>query len=132
MGATNRPDMIDPALLRPGRFDKKILIGLPDVDSRRRILEVHTSEMPMLGVSLDDLAQRTEGFTGADLAELCREAGMCAYREDRETAFVSMRHFEAALRTVTPSVSEEEMQAYVDAGREMSRRGTNFDPPLYG
>ena len=132
MGATNRPDMIDPALLRPGRFDKKILIGLPDVDSRRRILEVHTSEMPMLGVSLDDLAQRTEGFTGADLAELCREAGMCAYREDRETAFVSMRHFEAALRTVTPSVSDEEMQAYVDAGREMSRRGTNFDPPLYG
>ena len=132
MGATNRPDMIDPALLRPGRFDKKILIGLPDAESRRRILEVHTSEMPMLGVSLDDLAQRTEGFTGADLAELCREAGMCAYREDRETAFVSMRHFEAALRTVTPSVSEEEMQAYVDAGREMSRRGTNFDPPLYG
>lgn len=132
MGATNRPDMIDPALLRPGRFDKKILIGLPDVESRRRILEVHTSEMPMLGVSLDDLAQRTEGFTGADLAELCREAGMCAYREDNETAFVSMRHFEAALKTVTPSVSEEEMQAYVDAGREMSRRGTNFDPPLYG
>ena len=132
MGATNRPDMIDPALLRPGRFDKKILIGLPDYDARRRVLEVHTSKMPMLGVSLDDLAQRTDGYVGADLAELCREAGMCAYREDKRASFISMRHFEEALKTVKPSVSDEDMKAYREAEKEMTRRGTNFDSPLYG
>ena len=81
MGATNRPDMIDPALLRPGRFDKMIMIGLPGLEDRLRILEIHTREMPLMNIDLLDLAEKTDGYVGADLAGLCREAGLTAYRE---------------------------------------------------
>ena len=104
MGATNRPDMIDPALLRPGRFDKLIYIGLPDLESRLRILEIHTKNMPLLNIDLLDIASKIDGYVGADIAALCREAGLIAYRENPKIEFVDKRHFAAALAEVPPSV----------------------------
>ncbi|MDR0198814.1 MAG: CDC48 family AAA ATPase [Methanomassiliicoccaceae archaeon] len=133
MGATNRPDMIDPALLRPGRFDKLVLIGKPDADARRRILEVHTKKMPLRNVDIGDIAERTDGYVGADLEAVCREAGMCAYREDANIEHVERRHFDSALTVVRPSVDAELMKSYESMGAEMKKRRTSWDNvPFYG
>ncbi|MBR4181716.1 MAG: AAA family ATPase, partial [Candidatus Methanomethylophilaceae archaeon] len=81
IAATNRPDIMDPALLRPGRFDKSIYIGPPDKESRKSIFGIHTGKRPMAeDVDLDDLAEKTEGCTGADIAAICNEAVMNAVR----------------------------------------------------
>ena len=81
IGATNRPNLIDPALLRPGRLDELIYVGSPDTAGRRRILAIHTEEMPLAkDVDLESLAQRTDRFTGADLEDLVRRAGLTALR----------------------------------------------------
>ena len=83
VAATNRPDILDPALLRPGRFDRQIVVDAPDLDGRRQILEVHSKEKPLApDVDLDIIARRTPGFTGADLANLMNEAAILAARED--------------------------------------------------
>ena len=133
MGATNRPDMIDPALLRPGRFDKLVLVGKPDMESRRRILEIHTRRMPLSGVDLDAIAAVTDGFVGADLAALCREAGLNAYRENPSAEHVLQRHFDRALTVVGPSVTPETMASYEDMGKKIRKRRTGWDSvPFYG
>lgn len=86
MAATNRVDMLDPALLRPGRFDRVIEIPLPDLDTRREILRIHSAKMHMSGdVDLEAVLEQTEGATGADLQAICREAGMMAVRRDAES-----------------------------------------------
>jgi cell division protease FtsH len=83
VAATNRPDILDPALLRPGRFDRQIVVDAPDLDGRRQILRVHSKEKPLApDVDLDIIARRTPGFTGADLANLMNEAAILAARED--------------------------------------------------
>lgn len=85
LAATNRPDVLDPALLRPGRFDRQIVMDLPDIEGRRRILEVHTKKIKVDGtVNLDVIARTTPGFSGADLANLCNEAALLAARYNRE------------------------------------------------
>jgi len=122
MGATNRPDMIDPALLRPGRFDKLIYIGLPDLESRLRILEIHTKNMPLMNIDLLDVATRTEGYVGADLAALCREAGLIAYRENPKTAFIDKHHFVAALAEVPPSVDATLVKEYEGMSMDIRKR----------
>ncbi len=133
MAATNRPDMIDPALLRPGRFDRMVLVGKPDGESRKKILEVHTRRMPLDGVDLDWLVSVTDGFVGADLAALCREAGLCAYREDRSADKVGARHFSEALRKVGPSVDGATFEMYESMGRNIKKRRPNWDNvPFYG
>jgi len=133
MGATNRPDMIDPALLRPGRFDKLVLIGKPDLETRRKILDVHTKKMPLKGVDLDEVAKNTDGYVGADLEGVCREAGMEAYREDPNTEYVRKKHFDAALLTVRASVDAELMKSYENMGAEIKKRRTSWDNiPFYG
>jgi transitional endoplasmic reticulum ATPase len=133
MGATNRPDMIDPALLRPGRFDKLILIGAPDAVSRRKILEVHTKNMPLRDVDLGDLAKVTEGYVGADLEALCREAGMEAYREDPDAGHVTGAHFMAALKRVLPSADPDLIKNYEEMGSGIMKRRTSWDDvPFYG
>ncbi|MCL2143387.1 MAG: CDC48 family AAA ATPase [Methanomassiliicoccaceae archaeon] len=132
MGATNRPDMIDPALLRPGRFDKLILIGKPDIDARKKILEVHTKNMPLKDVDLDIIAEGTDGYVGADLEALCREAGMTAYREDPGTEYVETKHFKAALAIVRPSVDADLIKSYENIGSEIKKRRTSWDDvPFY-
>ena len=104
IGATNRPDMIDEALLRAGRFDKQIEIPAPDEEARLEILKIHTRRMPLQNVKLEEIAKKTEGFSGADLENLCREAGMMAIREGKEK--VSAKHFEKALEIIKPSLSK--------------------------
>ncbi|MDD2410229.1 MAG: CDC48 family AAA ATPase [Candidatus Methanomethylophilaceae archaeon] len=133
MAATNRPDMIDPALLRPGRFDRMVLVGKPDLKSRLRILEIHTEKMPLMNIDLIDVASETDGYVGADLAALCREAGLAAYREDPAAEFVDRRHFSAALRTVGPSVGPDTFKNYESIGNEIKKRRDGWDGvPFYG
>ncbi len=98
MAATNRADMLDPALLRPGRFDRLIEIPLPDRESRLQILEIHSRKMHMGEVDLREIAAMTEKATGAELEAICREAGMMAVR--READRVSMDDFMAAFHKV--------------------------------
>lgn len=133
MGATNRPDMVDPALLRPGRFDRLILVGKPNADSRLGILKVHTRRMPLGDVDLAAIAAMTDGYVGADLAAVCREAGLAAYREDPDADWVLMRHFESALKAVGPSVTQDMMEGYENLGKSMRKRRAGWDNvPFYG
>ena len=98
MAATNRVDMLDPALLRPGRFDRVIAIPLPDRDARKEILRIHSEKMRLEGVDLDAMVDLTEGATGAELQAVCREAGMIAVR--REGTVVTQEDFQKGLRKV--------------------------------
>jgi transitional endoplasmic reticulum ATPase len=113
IGATNRPTLIDPALLRPGRFDELIYVGVPDTAGRRRILSIHTEDMPLADdVDLESLARRTENFTGADLEDLVRRAGLTALRRSLDEGKVTMADFEAALGETRASVTPEMLEEY--------------------
>jgi transitional endoplasmic reticulum ATPase len=113
VGATNRPDMLDPALLRPGRFDKILLVNAPEEDGRLQILKIHTGKMPLSkDVDIDDLAKKTVGYTGADIEALAREAAMLSLREDIDSKSVRKKHFEDALKKVKPSVSKPTIEVY--------------------
>ena len=123
IAATNRPDIMDPALLRPGRFDKSIFIGPPDKESRKAIFGIHTKNRPLAeDVDLDDLAEKTDGCTGADIAAICNEAVMNAVRhliaenpepkdEDIQNCRVSKEDFEKALDKFGPK-SRQELKDY--------------------
>ncbi|MEM2133235.1 MAG: CDC48 family AAA ATPase [Candidatus Jordarchaeaceae archaeon] len=123
VASTNRPDLVDPALLRPGRFDRLVLVPAPDRASRLRILEIYTVErgMPLAkDVKLERLADRTEGFSGADLENLCRDAGMAAIREKgRDVKEVSMKHFEEAFTRVTASITPEMVKQYEEIQQKL-------------
>ncbi|MCD6163900.1 MAG: CDC48 family AAA ATPase [Candidatus Odinarchaeota archaeon] len=113
IAATSRPDMLDPALLRPGRFDRLIYVPPPDKKARLEILKIHTRKMPIADdVDLLKLAEATNGFVGADLAALCREAAMLALREDIEAKMVRWKHFEKALQKIHPTVTPEAIRWY--------------------
>jgi transitional endoplasmic reticulum ATPase len=113
LAATNRPDMLDPALLRPGRFDRVIYVPPPDKEARKQILKIHTKRMPLANdVDLDRLAELTEGYTGADLAALVREAALLKLREKLEPGPVEWRHFEQALKKVRPSLTRDDIARY--------------------
>ena len=113
IGATNRPTLVDPALLRPGRFDELIYVGTPDTAGRRRILAIHTRNMPLADdVDLESLAKRTERFTGADLEDLVRRAGLTALRRGLDIGKVTMADFEVALGETRASVTPEMLEEY--------------------
>ncbi|MCK4718912.1 MAG: AAA family ATPase, partial [Thermoplasmata archaeon] len=113
IAATNRPDMVDPALLRTGRFDKIILVSVPNEEGRKKIFQVHTRNMPLdKDVDLDALAHAAEGYVGADIEGLCREAAMVAIRENKEAKKVCQKHFQEALCIISSSVSEETIKYY--------------------
>jgi len=113
IAATNRPDLVDPALLRPGRFDKLVFIPPPDEKGRLEILKVHTRKVPLAkDVNLEEIAKRTEGYSGADLEALVREAAMNALREDINAKEVKAKHFEEALKKIPPSLSKELIDYY--------------------
>ncbi|MEM4212278.1 MAG: CDC48 family AAA ATPase, partial [Nitrososphaerota archaeon] len=113
IGATNRPDLMDPAILRPGRFDRLIYVPPPDEKSRLQILKIYTQKMPLAeDVSLEKLASMTEGYSGADLESLCREAGMAVLRRDRDAAYVAWADFQEALKIVKPSISPSMLKEY--------------------
>lgn len=112
IAATNRIDMLDPALLRPGRFDKKIEIPLPDREGRRSIFAIHTHNMPMdQDVDLDELATITEGATGADISAIVTEAGMFAIRRRGEK--VTMSDFQKALGKLSQRNTDQELGMFV-------------------
>lgn len=113
VGATNRPDMLDPALLRPGRFDRVILVDVPDAESRKKILEVHLKNTPLSSnVNVDELVKLTEGYVGADIEALVREAAFNAMRGDINAKNVTRIDFEEAFKKVKPSVSPQAAQHY--------------------
>lgn len=108
IGATNRPDALDPAIMRPGRFDRLIYVPMPDEETRFAILKVHTQFMPLdEDVDLSEIAKKTKYYVGADLENLCREAAIIAMREDLFKRKVSMRHFLKALEGTDPTMSPE-------------------------
>jgi len=113
IGATNRPDILDPALLRPGRFEEMLLIPMPDDDARLEIFKVHTRNLALhKGVKLPELAGKTEGYSGADIAAICRKAGMNALRESLKAKSIQMKHFLNALEDTSPSVPPDIMTHY--------------------
>lgn len=113
IGATNRPDMLDPALMRPGRFDKILLVNSSDKEGREKILKVHTKKMPLeKDVILSEIAEKIEGFTGADIESLVREAGMLALRESINAEKVTKKHFDKAIGKIKPSVTQQTIDTY--------------------
>lgn len=136
IAATNRPDIIDPALLRAGRFDKIIYIPPPEEEGRLKILEVHTRKMPLAkDVDLKDIARKTDGYVGADLENLCREAGMMAYRNNPEATEVNQDAFIKAMKTIRPSIDKNVTKFYNDLaatmGRDISEKKKTEDLGLY-
>ncbi|MFX1576375.1 MAG: CDC48 family AAA ATPase [Promethearchaeota archaeon] len=128
IGATNRPEIIDKALLRPGRFDRIIMVPPPDKDARIEILKVHTRNMPLADdVDFEQIAKTTEGYSGADLANLVREAGMYAIRHEDKLTTVNAKHFEAALKKIKPSVTPEMLKAYKEYIDTMSTQRDAID-----
>ncbi|MBP2143323.1 proteasome regulatory subunit [Methanococcus voltae] len=106
IAATNRPDILDSAILRPGRFDRIIEIANPDEEGRIEILKIHTSKMNLKNIELKDVAKLTEGMVGADLKAVCTEAGMFAIREDRE--YIKLKDFEEAIDKIKSKTTPKE------------------------
>ncbi|NLO29324.1 MAG: CDC48 family AAA ATPase [Methanosarcina mazei] len=113
IAATNRPNLLDPAILRPGRFDRLVYVGAPDRKGRLRIFKIHTQNTPLAeDVNLENLADTTEGYVGADIEAVCREAVMFALRENFDIEAIEMRHFREALKKVKPTINENIAQFY--------------------
>ena len=139
IAATNRPDVLDPALLRPGRFDRQVVVGLPDVKGREQILRVHMRKLPLADdVEPMVIARGTPGFSGADLANLCNEAALFAARENAKE--VRMDHFDRARdkilmgaerRSMAMSEDEKTLTAYHEAGHAIVGRLVPEHDPVY-
>jgi transitional endoplasmic reticulum ATPase len=130
IGATNRPNLVDPALLRPGRFDELVYVGPPDAKGREMILGIHTRAMPLgKDVDLKSLAKRTERYTGADLEDVVRRAGLTAIRKRGEKAKeVTAADFEEALADSRPTVTEQMENEYAKMKGELKRRALEVNP----
>jgi len=139
IAATNRPDVLDPALLRPGRFDRQVTVGLPDIRGREQILKVHMRKVPLGDdVKASVIARGTPGFSGADLANLVNEAALCAARTSRRV--VGMSEFDKAKdkimmgserKSMVMNESEKEMTAYHEAGHALVGRLVPDHDPVY-
>ena len=113
VAATNRPDMIDQALMRPGRFDLKFYVRLPDQETRRKIFQVHTRKKPLSAdVNVDELVEKTDGYSGAEIEAVCNEAGIKAMEEDLDAKEICLRHFLLALTAVQPRIDKESLKLY--------------------
>jgi len=127
IGATNRPDMIDPALIRSGRFDRLVMVGEPDIEGREQILKIHTDDMPIAAdVSLRELAEVSGGYVGSDLESIAREAAIEALRQDEDAEEVDMRHFRQAMENVRPTITDDLREYYEEMEEEF--RGGGGDP----
>ncbi|XP_030000982.1 ATPase family protein 2 homolog [Sphaeramia orbicularis] len=114
LAATNRPDMIDKALMRPGRLDRIVYVPLPDAPTRREIFSLQFRNMPVAAnVSLDDLVSQTDKYSGAEITAVCREAALLALQEDIKARHIEARHFESALNTVKPRIPDSLIQSYI-------------------
>ncbi|MHA2226030.1 MAG: CDC48 family AAA ATPase [Candidatus Hodarchaeales archaeon] len=120
LGASNRPDMIDPALLRPGRFDRLLLVKPPNVESREKIFRIHTNDMKLEpNVDLHQLATELDGYVGADIAAICREAVMIALRTDLKTELIGMHHFREATKVIHPSSDTKLIKEFEEMERKL-------------
>ncbi len=129
IGATNRPNLVDPALLRPGRFDELIYVGVPDKAGRRRILGIQTAKMPLAeDVDLDDVAARTDRFTGADLGDVVRRAGLIALRKSLGATQVDMAAFDEALTEARASVTPEMERDYEQIAAKLKQEAAAIQP----
>lgn len=134
LGATNRPDILDPALLRPGRFDRLILVPAPDEKARLEILKVHTRRVPLASdVNIEELAKRTKGYSGADLEALVREATMRAIKRaiKGERLEVKRADFDEAMKRVKPSIPEDVDNYYRKLERMLKRKVARLDKEWY-
>lgn len=139
IAATNRPDVLDPALLRPGRFDRQIVVGNPDIEGRKKILEVHIKKVPVgPDVDIHTIARGTPGFSGADLANIVNEAALLAARRDKKV--VTMREFEEAKdkvmmgverKSMVMSEEEKKMTAYHEAGHAIVALNCPASDPIH-
>jgi len=134
LAATNRPDLIDPALLRPGRFDKLVYVPPPNFNTRLEILKILTIHLPLSpNVNLAELARVTEGYSGADLEALVREAVMIALRRDLNIKYIENVHFQEALKVIKPSLNDNLVKFYEEWGarirQQLPRSGVK--PPIY-
>ena len=127
LAATNRPDILDNALLRPGRLDRLLLIPPPNEKSREEIFKIHTRNMPLLDIDIEKLAEKTGGYVGSDIESVCREAALLALREDINTDKITNKHFEQALKKVKPSISKEALKTYQEM-EETYLKGTRILP----
>ena len=129
IGATNRPNLIDPALLRPGRFDELVYVGVPDKAGRERILRIQTEKMPLASdVDLGAIAEQTQRYTGADLEDVVRRAGLVALRQSLATRQVSMAHFEEALKDSRATVTPEMESDYAAMQGKLKQQASSIQP----
>jgi len=113
VAATNRPDMMDTALLRPGRLDRVVFVPLPDLDTRMKVLAVHTRKIPISkDLDLETIARRTEGYSGAEIAAVCNEAALSALEENVNIDEVTEKHFQIALNNLKPRISKDLFKIY--------------------
>ncbi len=134
IGATNRPDIIDPALIRPGRFDELIIVPVPDKSTRKKIFQVHTMKMALdEDIDIDALVELTDEYTGADIAAVCKKAGKFALRENMDCECVSQKHFIAAVEDTGPSVTPDTMKYYENLKSELrKKRSKQIESGIYG
>jgi len=131
IGATNRPNLLDPALLRPGRFDELVYVPVPDQAGRLHILRIQTRDMPLAAdVDLEEVARRTQGYTGADLGDVIRRAGLLALRQDLGTATVGRAQFEQALKETRASVTVEMEREYEELRSRLKQQGATQRQPI--
>jgi transitional endoplasmic reticulum ATPase len=119
LAATNRPDMLDPGLLRPGRLDRLLMVPAPDKVSRLQILKVHTKNVPIKDVNLEELADKLVGYVGADICSLIREAGMIALRKDLEAGTITKANIDEAIKSIRPSADDKTVKYYEDIRKEL-------------
>ncbi len=132
IGATNRPEVMDEAFLRKGRFDRLIYVPPPDKDERFSILGIHTKRIPLASdVDLSYLAENTKNFSGADIEGLCQEAAIEAFREDPSASVVGANHFQNALLRLKPSISKETIKYYNTINKRLSGRVTSGDVDVH-
>ena len=134
IGATNRPDMLDPAILRPGRFDKILLVNAPDENGRENILKIHTKNMPIKNKEalIKEIAKKADGYTGADLEALAREAALLSLRENINAEEVHKKHFEEALNKVKPSVTTNTIKVYKKVEEQFLKSAKSATPTQEG
>ncbi|MEM4160694.1 MAG: CDC48 family AAA ATPase [Thermoplasmata archaeon] len=119
IGATNRPDILDPALLRTGRFDRLVYVPPPDEKTRLAILKIHTAKMPLRDVNLEEIAKRLEMYSGADIAGVVREAALIALRKNINAGFVTKEDFEEAIANSKPSLTAEQIKFYEEFNKRI-------------
>jgi transitional endoplasmic reticulum ATPase len=138
IGATNRPDRIDEALTRPGRFDRRVEVPLPDEDARREIVRIHLRDRPTAALDVDELARRTDGYSGSDIAVVLQEASLLTFEEQLDAAgdpsgwgddgpVVRQSHVDRALDRIDPSLSPAARERYASFEASAVDSGSDFD-----